>query len=349
MDESKGSASYLDENTVIVSRDFGKGTLTTSGYPRQIKLWKRGTSIDDAKLIYEGDTTDVGDWGGVLRDGSKAYTYISRALTTFSRQYFIWKNEKVIPLQIPEDCEVQSILNNQLVIQLKSDWKVNDKTYLNGTLLSLNFTDLLEGNRNIHTIFEPDEFSSISEVSSTKNKLLVNLLTNVTSQLYIYSFKDGKWSNQKVDAPNFGTISIIDADDMSDKYFFSFQNFVTPSTLYSADAGNNTIKVFQSLPSYFDASKYEVHQYKAKSKDGTMVPYFMVSAKDMKNDSKNPTLVYAYGGFEIFTTTILCFHIWNVMARKRRCICISQYSWRWRIRPQMASGWNERKATKCIR
>ena len=63
-------------------------------------------------------------------------------------------------------------------------------------------------------------------------------------------------------------------------------NFITPSTLYSADASNNTFKVYKSLPAYFDASKYEVKQYKAKSKDGTMVPYFMVAAKDMKIDGK---------------------------------------------------------------
>jgi len=54
IDEAKGSASYVDENTVIVSTNFGEGTMTTSGYPRQVKLWKRGTLLRDAQLIYEG-------------------------------------------------------------------------------------------------------------------------------------------------------------------------------------------------------------------------------------------------------------------------------------------------------
>ena len=299
IEESKGGASYVDENTLIVASDFGEGTMTTSGYPKQVKLWKRGTLLNEAQLIYEGDSSDVGTWGGVLRDGSKGYTLVSRALTIFSSQSLVWADNKIIKLDLPEDCSLNAILDNQLVIQLKSDWEVNDKTYKTGTLLSLNFTELLKGEKQIQVIIEPDEFSSIAEVSNTKNKLLLNLLTNVTGQLYIYSFSNGKWTNQKVKAPEFGTISIIATNELSDQYFFDFKNFITPSTLYYADAGKNTFEAYKSLPAFFDASKYEVKQFKAKSKDGTMVPYFMVAAKDIKNDGTNPTLVYAYGGFEV--------------------------------------------------
>ena len=300
IDESKGSASYIDENTLIVATDFGEGTMTNSGYPKQVKLWKRGTSLKDAQLIYEGESTDAFmTYGYVLRDGTQAYTLVRRSLTTFSEQTFVWMHNKIIKLDIPEDASTNGILNNQFIIQLKSDWKVNAKTYKTGTLLSLNFTELLKGNKQVQVIVEPDAFSSISGVSTTKNKLLVNLLTNVTGQLYIYSFINGKWTSQKVNTPDFGTIGVVGTDDISDKYFLVFTNFITPTTLYYADASNNTLKVHQSLPAFFDASTYEVTQYKAKSKDGTMVPYFMVAAKDMKNNGTNPALVYAYGGFEI--------------------------------------------------
>lgn len=299
MDEAKSEASYVDENTLIVSTDFGEGTMTTSGYPRQVKLWKRGTLLKDAQLIYEGESSDVLAGGGVFHDGPKAYTIVFRYLTTFSSQKMVWIDNQAIVLDIPEDTSPSAILNNQLIIQLKSDWSVNAKTYKTGTLLSLNFTALLKGNKEIQVIVEPDAFSSISEVETTKNKLLINLLTDVTGQLYMYSFSNGKWTNQKVDAPGFGTISIIGTDNLSDQYFFNFQNFITPTTLYYADASNNTAKLYQSLPAYFDASNYEVNQYKAKSKDGTMIPYFMVSKKGMKNDATNPTLVYAYGGYEV--------------------------------------------------
>ena len=299
MDEAKGSASYIDENTLIVSTDFGEGTTTTSGYPNQVKLWKRGTPLKEAQLIYEGQTSDVGTWGGVMRDGAKGYTMITRAPSFFTSHNLIWINEKAVKLEVPEDASPRGILNDQLIVQLKSDWNVNNKTYKTGALLSLNFTALLKGNKDIEVILEPDEFSSITEVATTKNKLLINLLTNVTGQLYIYTFNNGKWTGEKVDAPKLGTISIVGTTELSDNYFFDFENFITPSTLYFADASQNTFKPYQSLPAFFDASKYEVKQFKARSKDGTMIPYFMVSDKNLKNDGNNPTLVYAYGGFEI--------------------------------------------------
>lgn len=80
---------------------------------------------------------------------------------------------------------------------------------------------------------------------------------------------------------------------------FFYQNFNTPSTLYWADATNNTFKAYKSLPAFFDSNRYEVNQYKVASKDGTLVPYFMVSSKDIKKDGTIPTMVYAYGGFEV--------------------------------------------------
>ncbi len=299
IEEAKGGASYIDENTLCVSTDFGEGTMTTSGYPSQVKIWKRGTLLKDAQLIYEGQASDVGTWGGTLRDGMKTYTFISQAPTFFTSKKIIWIDNKIVTLDIPDDCNISGLLNDQLLIQLKSDWTVNSKTYKNGALLSLSFSQLLKGNKSVQLILEPDEFSSISEVSTTKNKVLVNLLTNVTSQLYIYSFADGKWSNQKVKAPDFGTISLITTDEFSDQYFFQYENFITPTTLYVADAAKNTFAASKSLPSYFDASKYEVKQFKAKSKDGTMVPYFVVAAKNLKLDGTNPTLIVAYGGFEV--------------------------------------------------
>jgi len=299
IDEAKGGAEYVDENTVIVATDFGEGTMTTSGYPRQVKLWKRGTLLKDAQLIYEAETTDVGAGGGIIRDGDKSYTLLVKNSSFFSSQFSVWSNNKVIPFDIPKDARPTGILKNQMILQLKSDWTINNKTYTTGTLISLNFTELLKGNKDIKVILKPDEFSSISGVSTTKSKLLVNVLSDVTSNLFIYSFENGIWTNKRVDAPKLGALNVVATSNGSDQYFFDFKNFITPTTLYLGDASNNTFALYQSLPAYFDASNLEVKQYKAQSKDGTMIPYFMVSRKDLKLDGTNPTLVYAYGGFEI--------------------------------------------------
>ena len=57
--EAKSDVSYVDDNTVLFGTDFGKGTLTNSGYPRIVKLWKRGAKVADAKQVAEGNVEDV--------------------------------------------------------------------------------------------------------------------------------------------------------------------------------------------------------------------------------------------------------------------------------------------------
>jgi prolyl oligopeptidase len=297
--EAKGGVSYIDENTLLVGSDFGKNTMTASGYPNQTKIWKRGTLLKDAALIHEGDLQDVGSWGYITRDGSVSYTMIRRNSTFYTGNSFVWMNDKLIQLDLQDDAAERGLLNNQLIVALKSDWTVGDVTYTKGSIISLNFTDLLAGKKNIQLVLAPDEFSSVSSVSVTKNKLLINVLNNVNGELYIYSFTAGKWESKKVDAPAFGTISILGTDKLSDQYFFQFANFLTPTTLFLADASDGTFEALKSLTAYFDASKYEVKQIKAKSKDGTLVPYFVVAAKDMEYDSNNPTIINAYGGFEV--------------------------------------------------
>lgn len=299
LEESKGGASFLDQNTVIVSRNFGENTLTTSGYPRQVKIWKRGTPINEAKIIFEAETTDMSAGGGEMRDGSTTYTMVWRAKTFYTSDSYVMVNDKLERLDIPQDARVRGLLNDQLIVMLKSDWEVNGKTYKQGSLISLKMTSLLKGQKEALLIYEPDEFSSISGVSSTRNKLLLDVLTNVKNELYIYSFARGRWEKNRVKAPDFGTISLNDVDEFSDRYYFTYTNFLTPTTLYIADAADNSLKPYKSLPAFFDATRYKVEQYKTKSKDGTLVPYFVVSSKTMKADGKNPTVMYGYGGFEI--------------------------------------------------
>ena len=232
----------------------------------------------------KGEDTDVGCSGYVMRDDRVNYTMIINYHTFFTASSFVWMDDKAIKLDIPDDCTIQGILNNQLILDLKSDWEVQEKTYPQGSLISINFTDLLMGKKEIQQILQPDEFSSISEVSQTKNKLMVNVLTNVNSELHSYSFDDGKWEQKKVPTLDFGTISIITPMNFRISYFFQYENFLHPSTLYVANAAENSLKPYKSLTAYFDGSKYEVRQFKSRSKDGTLVPYFVVSGKDIKNN-----------------------------------------------------------------
>src|ERR1041385_1052048 len=76
-------------------------------------------------------------------------------------------------------------------------------------------------------------------------------------------------------------------------------DFLTPSGLYYGTLEKSNREKLKSLPAYFNADGLEITQHEAKSKDGTMVPYFQVSRKGIDLNGKNATLLYGYGGFEI--------------------------------------------------
>jgi len=299
LDESDATVEYIDRDNVLVSTDFGPNTLTRSGHPRQVRIWKRGTPLERAQLIHEGESTDIEIKGYMLGDQDRRYLLVDQDISTYVTHTFAWIDNKLIRLDIPDNYGIPAILRDQLILDLKEDWEVDGKTYKQGNLLSLNFSELLQGRKEIQTLVQPTDSTSIFDVTSTATRLLVNLLTNVSNKLYLYSFSNGQWTREQVQAPNLGSLNVTTTDVNSDRYFIEYENFLTPTSLYVGDARHNTLRQCSSLPASFDGSKYKVDQYKAVSKDGTPIPYFMVSSTNMIRDGGNPTLVYAYGGFEL--------------------------------------------------
>ena len=295
--EAKGGASWIDENTLMVSTDFGAG-MTTSGYPKQVKIWKRGTNLKDAKLVFEGNDTDMGIYGLSDIKSDKTYLGVSQRTSFFSGNYFVIENEKLIKLDLPQDAEYSGVFNGLAIIQLKSDWETGGKKWKQGSVLSISYRDLVAGKKNFELIVLPDDRSSVAGIATTKNVLLVNMLNNVKSELYKYTF-NGKWEKKKIDAPEFGNISLAATSENNENYFFYFTNFLEPSTLFFGDAATGKYQKVKSLPSFFPTEKYKVQQFEAVSKDGTKIPYFVVSNKNTQFNGKNPTLLYAYGGFEL--------------------------------------------------
>ncbi len=79
-------------------------------------------------------------------------------------------------------------------------------------------------------------------------------------------------------------------------------SFLTPTSLWLADAAGGSVAMTKTSPARFDASTDVVEQFEATSKDGMQIPYFIVHPKQMKLDGSNPTILYAYGGFQISET-----------------------------------------------
>ena len=155
--EAKMSISYKDRDTMLVSTDFGEGTMTTSGYARTVREWKRGTPLSDAKLLFEGKEDDVIVYGNVQRCRGFVYEWHARAVTFYTSEQFVREGtDDSVPLQkldVPDDAEA-SCFGSFLFVELRSDWELDGQTHKQGSLLSFNFRQFMKGNRGslqVHT------------------------------------------------------------------------------------------------------------------------------------------------------------------------------------------------------
>jgi prolyl oligopeptidase len=296
--EAKQDVGWIDKDHLFVGTDFGKGSMTTSGYPRIVKEWTRGTPLSDSKTIFTGDSSDVSVGGVEINTPERSYKFIQRGITFYTSDFYTIINDSLIKLDLPKDIQFDGIFKNQMLLELKTDWKVGGKVYDQGALISIDYDKFLNGDRDFSLIYKPGSRESIISVGNTKDFLLINRLNNVRGELYKYTLNNNEWSGEKINAPDYGTIEVISTSDFSDRFFFTYTNFLNPSTLYLYEE-DGTIKKVKSLPQFFNAGNFEVKQHEAVSKDGTKIPYFIVYNKNLKYNSKNPTLQYAYGGFEI--------------------------------------------------
>ena len=298
LQEAKSNAYWIDRNSIFVATDFGPGTLTTSGYPRLVKQWRRGTPLQFAEPVFAGDSTDVSVIAYAFRSRFLEHNIVFRSISYLNYRSFLYVDENLVPLDIPHDT-FPDFFHDQLILQLQSDWSVADKTFPAGALIGINFQNFLHGDRQFQLIAAPDERSSIQGFVSTRNALIVNKMVNVRGELYQYKFDGESWSYNKVAAPDFGAISIITADDESPQYFFAYESFNKPSTLYLAADSTDAVTQVKQQPSWFDGEKYAVTQHEAVSSDGVRIPFFMVAHKNLKLTGDNPTILHGYGGFSI--------------------------------------------------
>jgi prolyl oligopeptidase len=299
--------------------------MTTSGYPRIVKQWKRGTPLANAAVVYEGTGEDM--YIAAFHDHTHGYErdYVSRTIAFYNDELYLREAQgcasgagagcagapgadgKLTKIDAPNSAN-KSVHKDWLVLELREPYEAGGKNYPAGSLIAAKFADFMSGKREFTTLFAPSERTSLAGYSWTKNHLVLNVLEDVKNKLSVLTPAAGEWQRGEfVGAPTFGTLGVtaVDADD-SDAVWLTATDYLTPSTLALADLGTDQAgsapEVLKTMPTFFDGSRDTIEQHFATSKDGTKVPYFLVKPRDLKLDGSAPTLLYGYGGFEISLT-----------------------------------------------
>ena len=295
--EAKGGASFVDAETVVVATDFGPGTLTESGYPRQARLWTRGTPLADAPVIFEAAAADMAVFVDSREIGGTTYGAVTHLHTIFERTTHLVMDGELVRIDTPPDATTL-IAGDHLVVRTVSEWTVGGRTFAPATVVAADVHGFLAGERDFQVVAESGGKRVVQSVSATKDHLLVALLDNVQGELWRYAWKDGEWSGEKLPAPPMGSVRVAATDERSNRFFFTYSGFTQPTTLYMAEE-DGSVRMVQQLPAMFDAEGLVVEQHHAASADGAEVPFFVVHKEGVAHDGGNPTLLTAYGGFQI--------------------------------------------------
>ena len=294
---SKQNASWVNEDQILIGADFGEGSMNESGYPMQVKLWNRGESLEEAKIFFSGSYEKIFNFPFVsIRPDGKYYGIIEGP-TFFSEVLHLFDGEKLIKINLPQMIDIHGFFNESLILSIEEDWEI----FKSGSLLEINVNSLLENSideSDVKIIFEPDGQRFISGVSIGKHQLMVSMLENVNGKITRFMKKDDRWDSKDIEGFQNSTMNIYGQDVWSDNSFISVSNFLEPSSIYHASDGADYKKI-KSRKNSIDPEKYRVEQNFVSSSDGTSIPYFLISRKDINLDGKNPTILYGYGGFQI--------------------------------------------------
>ena len=306
--EAKSGLTWVDADTLLIGTDWGEGSLTESGYPRVVKIWRRGTPIETAKTLFEGKIVDIGVWPWVSHDASGKTVFLTRSLTFFTSISYVVDGARLQQIPIPEHAQVQGTFAGHLLFSLREQWRRSEdgKTYPAGALLALPLAAMhakAKGPATVTTVYVPDARTSVEGVSNTNDALYLTLIHNVKGKVLRYAPpKGGQWTPVEVPLPKNGAVSVATANPFESTVLFNYEDHITPDQLLEYTGSGKAPTTLKSLPARFDAKGLVVEQHEAKSKDGELIPYFLIRPEARALDGKIPTVLYGYGGFEIALT-----------------------------------------------
>jgi prolyl oligopeptidase len=303
--EAKGGVSWVDADTVMVGLATSEADTTTSGYPSVAYRWSRGTDLSEAVEVVRGDREDVGLFAFRVEDSDGTVYMMASEADTFydTTWWYLPSDGDAVQLPLPSKSSIQDMYQGELVFTIEEAWTPVEggETFPQGALLSFTMADFVATGElpEVKTVYVPGPRQSLGNIGATRSALLVAIDENVVGGLEAFHYAEGNWTSDTVPVPANMTIQLSSTNREEDIAFMNAEGFLTPDSLYTVDAAALEVEQIKSIPDRFNTDGLIVEQLEARSDDGTMIPYFVVRRADTVMDGTTPTLLYAYGGFQV--------------------------------------------------
>jgi prolyl oligopeptidase len=299
---AKSNVAWRDEDALFAATDFGPGSMTTSGYPRIVKLWSRAEPLIEAETLYTGAPGSVSASATRIRTDGGDIDLVSESTSFWTNRRFHLVDGELHELDLPPTAVVEGGFDGRLVVSLKETWRVGERSFQEGSVVLVSPEALHEEAEGVELLFQPGERQVVEQVTTTRGAIAVTILDNVRGRLIRFEESNGAWRQRPLPFPDNGTITVRTKSDETGQLFVEHESFTTPPTLYHVGGSDSKPERLLSQTATFDGSRFEVAQYRTTSADGTEIPYFVVMPKGLERDGTNPTHIFSYGGFRVALT-----------------------------------------------
>ena len=270
--------------------------FTGTNYFQKLYYHRVGTPQSDDVLTYHrADEKEWGFDGEVTEDGKYLIITVTRGTERKNQVFYqdlSQPGSSVVELLSGFDAQYAFIANDGGVFYLKTD--------LDAPRSRVVAIDISKPEREAWKEILPQTENVLESASVVGDKLFAVYMKDAYNQVEVHAL-DGKPLGA-VQLPGIGTVTGFRGRRDQSETFYSFVSFTQPATIYRYDLKSGESSVFRAPHTAFDSSRYETRQVFYQSKDGTRVPMFITAKKGLKLDGANPTLLYAYGGFDIAMT-----------------------------------------------
>ncbi len=291
-----GTAWHGNDGFYYSSYDKPKEGSELAGLTQYHKLYyhKLGTPQTEDKLIFGGEKTPRRYIGAGLTEDER-FLIISAATSTTGNELYIQDLSK-------PGSPIVNIVNN-FDNEHNVIGNVGDVLYIQTNLKAPNYKVVTAKADNAKPTAWKDiipETENVLSASTGGGKIFAEYLKDATSLVKQYDMQ-GKLERD-IQLPSVGTAGGFGAKEKDKELYYTFTSYTYPSTIFKYDIASGKSELYKKSGVQFDPEKYESKQVFYKSKDGTKIPMIITYKKGTELNGKNPTLLYAYGGFNISLT-----------------------------------------------
>jgi prolyl oligopeptidase len=297
--EAKGGADWLDADTLLLSSAYGEGMATTSGYARTVRLWRRGTDVDRAPVIFETTPGNMSAFASVDRTGDVPRIWFAERLDFFNT--YLWLGDETgarSKLDLPTDIWMEAH-QDWLVVKRRAAWTVGGQSYPPDTVLGISLSAFLAGERNFTVVFEPGSRRALQGFFWSAGKLVLPILDELRPVFEVLTPSAKGWTRATLPGmPGIGVVDVWRLDheeaESNGDLLANIQDPLTPSSLMLIE-GFQSPTLLKRAPKTFSADGLVVTQHEAISIDGERIPYVQTGPAAETGDA--PVYMNAYGGF----------------------------------------------------